>query len=79
MTLSNAKTNDELTTLQNAMNELSKCNGAYVKIQTDNNVEKPEMTGLFFQDERMRQVFSEYPEFLCVDATYKVNDLRMPL
>ena len=27
----------------------------------------------------MRQVFPEYPEFLCVDATYKVNDIRMPL
>ena len=72
------KSND-MTTLQSAVNELQKTNGAYVKLQTSNKSENPELTGLFFQDERMRQVFAEYPEFLCVDATYKVNDLRMPL
>ena len=68
-----------LTSLQRAVNELSKTNGAYVKLHTENKSGNQELTGLFFQDERMRQVFAEYPEFLCVDATYKVNDLRMPL
>ena len=78
MKVTNNKQND-LTTLQKAVNELTKVNGAFVKLQTDNKMENPELTGLFYQDERMRQVFAEYPEFLCVDATYKVNDLRMPL
>ena len=27
----------------------------------------------------MRDIFQTYPEFLCIDATYMVNDLRMPL
>ena len=27
----------------------------------------------------MCQVFSEYPEFLCFHANYKVNNIRMPL
>ena len=69
---------DDHSTLQKAVDELNKCNGAFVKIQTDGNADNT-MTGLFFQNARMRQVFAEYPEFLCVDATYKVNDLRMPL
>ena len=68
-----------LTTLQVAVNELSKNNGAYVKLQTNGETQNPELSGIFNQDERMRQVFSEYPEFLCVDATYKVNDIWMPL
>ena len=76
--VTNINTND-LATLQKAVNELNKTNGAFVKLQTDNKTENPELKGLFYQDERMRQVFAEYPEFLCVDATYKVNDLRMPL
>ena len=76
--MSNDQEND-LSTLQRAVNELSKTNGAYVKLHMENKDDNQELTGLFFQDERMRQVFSEYPEFLGVDATYKVNDLRMPL
>ena len=76
--MSNVQDND-LTSLQRAVNELSKTNGAYVKLHTENKSGNQELTGLSFQDERMRQVFSEYPEFICVDATYKVNDLRMPL
>ena len=75
---SDAKNRNDHSTLQNAVNEFNRCNGAFVKIQTDGSPENT-MTGLFFQDARMRQVFEEYPEFLCVDATYKVNDLRMPL
>ena len=68
----------ETTILQNAVNEFNRCNGTFLKIQTHGSPENT-MTGLFFQDARMRQVFEEYPEFLCVDATYKVNDLRIPL
>ena len=75
---SGEKKSNDMSTLQSAVNELNKCNGAFVKLQTDGSADNT-LTGLFFQDSRMRQVFSEYPEFLCIDATYKVNDLRMPL
>ena len=34
-------------------------------------------TGLFFQDGIMKAVFAAYPEVLLVDATYKLNELRM--
>ena len=60
------------------MNELNKCKGSFVKLQTAEDAENT-LTGLFVQDARMRQMFSEYPEFLCIDATNKVNDLPMPL
>ena len=35
--------------------------------------------GIFSQDHEMRQCFSSYPELLCVDATYKLIELRFPL
>lgn len=35
--------------------------------------------GLFFQDIQMKQVFSAYPELICIDATYKLLELRFPL
>lgn len=37
------------------------------------------LQGIFFQDPFMRGVFEKFPEILLVDATYKLNDLRMPL
>ena len=36
-------------------------------------------TGLFFQDYQTKLNFATYPEVLMIDATYKLNDLRMPL
>ncbi len=35
--------------------------------------------GLLFQDIQMKQVFSAYPELMCIDATYKLLELRFPL
>ena len=49
--------------------------GACVGVIVDNdNV----LQGIFFQDV-MRQCFSSYPELVCVDATYKLIELRFPL
>ena len=36
-------------------------------------------SGLMFQDNLMKSIFSSYPEVLLVDATYKLTDLRMPV
>ena len=47
--------------------------GASVNVVVSgNNV----MQGIFFQDEEMKQAFSAYPELLCIDATYKLLELR---
>ncbi len=34
---------------------------------------------ILFQDPIMKSTFASYPELLMVDATYKLNELRMPL
>ena len=68
--------NSDVTTLQAAVDPFSKSNGAYVKLLT---TEGSELRGIFFQDARMRETFEAYPELLCIDAIYKVNDVRMPL
>ena len=37
------------------------------------------LNGIYYQDEHMRDVYSKYLEILFIDATHKLNDLRMPL
>ena len=37
------------------------------------------LLGIYFQDEQMKQVFATYPELLCIDATYKLLELRFPV
>ena len=34
--------------------------------------------GLFFQNEQMKEAFNAYPEFICLDATYKLLELGLP-
>ena len=50
--------------------------GAIVEIFKDSeNV----LQGIYFQTKMWRKMFSNYPELLMIDATYKLNNLRMPL
>lgn len=37
------------------------------------------LMGLFFQDSEMKSVFNLYPEFVFLDATYKLLELRYPV
>ena len=37
------------------------------------------LIGIFYQDNSMMQLYAAFPEVLFVDATHKVNELRMPL
>lgn len=41
--------------------------------------EDKNLKAIFFQTPEMQKNFSMYPEFVMIDATYKLNDLRMPL
>ena len=41
----------------------------------DNNM----LQEIYFQTKEMKDTFRSYPEILFIDATYKLNDLRMPL
>ena len=50
--------------------------GSVVEVTvTDDGV----MNGIFFQDEEMKRMYDSFPEIMFVDATYKLNDLHMPL
>ena len=37
------------------------------------------MNGIYFQDKEMKRMYDCFPELLFIDATYKLNNLRMPL
>lgn len=37
------------------------------------------LLGIYYQDEVMKKIYNAFPEMLFVDATHKVNELRMPL
>ena len=50
--------------------------GSTVDIFSD---EENTFTGILFQDSIMKSSFVSYPEVLMIDATYKLNELRMPL
>ena len=49
--------------------------GAIVEYITDDN----NLKTIFFQDETMKSSFRNFPEVILVDATYKTNNMRMPL
>lgn len=57
------------------------------EIKTQENVdieffvseERNQLEGIYFQDARMKKYFHLYPEVVLMDATYKLNDRRMPL
>lgn len=50
--------------------------GAVVDVSVDND---KNLKAIFYQTPAMQQNFRMYPELVMIDATYKLNDLRMPL
>ena len=50
--------------------------GANVEVYID---DENNFKALFYQDKDMRDMFQCHPEILLVHATYKLNDLRLPL
>ena len=55
---------------------LTFCIGAIVVIHTDSD---KTVQSIYFQTKEMVRTFRAYPELLLIDATYKLNDLQMPL
>ena len=50
--------------------------GSVVTAFTD---EDDMLKAIYFQTSEMRSAFALYPELLLIDATYKLNNLNMPL
>jgi len=64
-----------LNDAQKLILEMKKVKNAFVDVSHFEN----EIKSIFFQDERMKKMFELYPEVVLVDATYKTNNMRMPL
>ena len=52
------------------------CVGASVEVYSDS---EKNLKGIFFQDKQMLECFKAYPELLCIDATYKLLELGLPV
>ena len=50
--------------------------GASVEVRCDAD---KNLKGIFFQDPAMMEAFQAYPELVCIDATYKLLELRLPV
>ncbi len=50
--------------------------GASVEVRCDAD---KNLKGIFFQDQAMMEAFQAYPELVCIDATYKLLELRLPV
>ena len=37
------------------------------------------LSGIYFQDGHMREIYQKFPEILFVDVMHKLNELRIPL
>ncbi len=58
------------------IDEMRKVPDATIKVAVNRG---NELLSIYFQDKRMKQLFESYPELIIFDATYKVNNRRMPL
>ncbi|CAC5411152.1 unnamed protein product [Mytilus coruscus] len=67
-----SKKSDDIESLVSKL----KKTGSVVEVFHDFN---NQVQGVFYQDEEMQKIFSAYCDIVFVDATYKLNDLRMPL
>uniref|UniRef100_A0A1X7US73 ZSWIM1/3 RNaseH-like domain-containing protein n=1 Tax=Amphimedon queenslandica TaxID=400682 RepID=A0A1X7US73_AMPQE len=68
------KTAGQFTDLESMICELRKTEGNTVEIvSNEDNCFK----GMFYQDQHMKNKFFSFPELLLVDATYKLNNLRI--
>lgn len=62
--------------LKSLLMEMEKVPDAKIEISKD---DEDNLIGIFFQDSRMAGLFDKYPELLIFDATYRLNNRRMPL
>lgn len=49
----------------------------YLHWSSDERVKS--FAGHLFQDQEMKNIFAAYPEFVCIDATYKLLEFHFPV
>ena len=73
----NEKTKNVVNTdLKTLVVEMKKDKGTMVELVVN---DKSELNAVFYQTNSMKVSFNNYPGLLLIDATYKLNDLRMSL
>lgn len=50
--------------------------GADVELYSDSEMN---LLGIFWQDREMKESFAAFPELMCIDATYKLLELGLPV
>uniref|UniRef100_A0A7M5WSU9 ZSWIM1/3 RNaseH-like domain-containing protein n=2 Tax=Clytia hemisphaerica TaxID=252671 RepID=A0A7M5WSU9_9CNID len=63
-------------TFDDVINMLRNQYGCTVEMNVSEN---GDFIGLFFQDEVMKKDFASFPEVMCIDATYKLLEIRLPV
>ena len=62
--------------IEEVVNYLKSQDGSVVDVIVD---QEGDFKCLLYQDQYMKNVYSNFPELVMVDATYKLLDLRMPV
>ncbi|PAA92061.1 hypothetical protein BOX15_Mlig017792g2, partial [Macrostomum lignano] len=76
---SNQSAQSESSEVEEVINLLSSQPGADVRIFTSTSGEQQIVEAISFQNGSMKSMFNQFPEVLFIDATYKLNNLRMPV
>lgn len=77
--INNIRPHLNITNMNGDLNELYESLKSFPHIAQFYVDENNQLEGMFFQTENMRTWFSNYPEVVFIDATYKLNDRNMPL
>ncbi|XP_028417229.1 zinc finger SWIM domain-containing protein 3-like [Dendronephthya gigantea] len=62
--------------IEQLVKKLSENEGATAKVVVD---DENNLLGLYYQDKPMKAAYDSFPEIVFIDATYKLNELKMPL
>ncbi|CAB3995110.1 zinc finger SWIM domain-containing 1-like [Paramuricea clavata] len=72
--LSSSKSNRN--DIEKLVKKLRENEGATAEVVVD---EENNLLGIYYQDKPMKIAYDSFPEMLFIDATYKLNELKMPL
>lgn len=74
--ITNSSIDQSASDLENLLKEMNKIEGSRIKVAVS---DENELVGIYFQNQRMLELFNSFPEVVIFDATYKLNNRRMPV
>uniref|UniRef100_A0A1X7U337 ZSWIM1/3 RNaseH-like domain-containing protein n=1 Tax=Amphimedon queenslandica TaxID=400682 RepID=A0A1X7U337_AMPQE len=73
--VSKSKSSASRNDLKACVKKLTDKHGAAVDVANEDSL----LTGTFFQDKEMKDMFAAYPAILFIDATYRLLQIRFPV